>query len=375
MNLNTQNNQANRKRSKKSKIYSPLVLLAATAFVIPAPAQALVINASYDETGTGVVSSAAQAVISTAIAFYQNTFSNNITVNIDFHNMISGLGSSLAPTYTKSYASYKTQLTANASSANDTSALANLPASVPGGGVILKSADARAVGLTGAGMNLNMTNTSGFCSGSNLDGCIGLNVSLTTTGSGSYSLLATVEHEIDEVLGLGSAIAGNGTIVGGGYKSAEDLFRYSAPGVSSFAPNANCSTAPLAYLSINGGVTNLDNFNNCTNGADYGDWQASGQVQSAYGTPGGTASLTVSSPEITALDVIGYTLTPQAKTLLSSQISAQTSALLVVSQSETAPEPASVALFGMGFAGLFMARRRAQCKKSLRLDCQEAMLI
>jgi hypothetical protein len=375
VNLNIKNNQANRKLSKKSKIYSPLLLLAATAFVIPAPAQALVINASYDETGTGVVSAAAQAVISTAIAFYQNTFSNNITVNIDFHNMISGLGSSLTPIYVKSYTSYKTQLTANASSANDTSAVANLPATVLGGGVILKSADARAVGLPGAGMNLNMTNTSGFCSGSNLDGCIGLNVNLTTTGSGSYSLLATVEHEIDEVLGLGSSMAGNGTFVGGGYKSAEDLFRYSAPGVSSFALNANCSTAPLAYLSINGGVTNLDNFNNCTNGADYGDWQASGQVQSAYGAPGGIASLTVSSPEITALDVIGYTLTPQAKTLLLSQTSAQSPALLVVSKSETAPESASVALFGMGFAGLFIVRRRAQCKKSLRLDCQEVMLI
>jgi len=79
-------------------------------------------------------------------------------------------------------------------------------------------------------------------------------------------------------------------------------------------------------------------------------------------------------PEVTALDVIGYTLTPQANTLLSSQLSAQTPALLV-STSETVPESASVVLLGAGFAGLLMTRRRAQCKKNLRLDCREAMLI
>ena len=350
----------------------PLLAVAVTAFVIPAPAQALVINASYDETGSGVVSTAAQAVINTAIGFYQSTFLNNITVNIDFHNMTSGLGASLIPIYTTSYASYKSQLTANATSANDKTALASLPASVPGGGIDIKPALAQALGYNAPGMTLTLANTSGFCAGSNLDGCVGLNLSLIN--STPYSLLATVEHEIDEVLGLGSSLSGNGTILNG-YMSPEDLFRYSAPGVRSFAVNngitsSNCAGAPLAYLSINKGVTNLDTFNNCKNGADYGDWSTSApaQVQSAYGTPGATPSLTVSSAEVTALDVIGYTLTPQAQTLLASQIKAQT---LLVSKSQAVPESASVVLFGAGFAGLFMARRRAQLKKNTRSDSHQ----
>jgi len=372
------NIQANRKLSKKSKIYSPLVLLAVTAFFIPAPVQALVINATYDE---GSLGSAAVAVINTAIAFYDSTFSNAITVNIDFHNMTSGLGSSLTPEYAVSYASYKQQLTLDATSANDKTALSSLPASVPSGGIAIKTATADALGYGIAGSTFTMASTGSFCTGTNLDGCVGLNLSQTTVGGGSYSLLATVEHEIDEVLGLGSSLEGNGTILGqpsfpAGLMSPEDLFRYSAPGVSSFALNngissSNCAGAPLAYFSINKGITNLDTFNNCKNGADYGDWStsAAAQVQSAYGTPGATPSLTVSSAEVTALDVIGYTLTPQAKTLLAGQ------ALLVKTQTgaQSVSEPTSVALFGAGLIGMIMARRRAQLKKNLRLDSRAAM--
>ena len=310
----------------------PLLTVAVTAIVIPVPAQALVINPTF-ETG---LSAAAEAVINTAISFYENIFSNNITVSIDFHNMTSGLGASESVIYDETYASYRSLLTVNASSANDFTALANLPASVPGGDITLKSADARAVGFNAPGMTFTSTNSGGFCAGSNLDGCVGLNVGLTTTGGGAYSLLDTVEHEIDEVLGLGSSLlAGNQTQT---YKSAEDLFRYSSTGVLSY--NLACNTA--AYFSINGGVTNLNSFNNCNNGGDFGDWvtHTPSQVQDAFTNGSGSSGLTVSSAEVTALDVIGYTLIP---------------------------EPAGVALFGVGFAGLFMARR-VQHKKNISLS-------
>ena len=77
----------------------PLLTVAVTAIVIPAPAQALVINPTF-ETG---LSAAAEAVINTAISFYENIFSNNITVSIDFHNMTSGLGASESVIYDETY--------------------------------------------------------------------------------------------------------------------------------------------------------------------------------------------------------------------------------------------------------------------------------
>ena len=318
----------------------PLLAVAVTAIVIPAPAQALVINPIF-ETG---LSAAAIAVINTAIGFYESTFSDTITVNIDFHNMTSGLGASESVIYDVTYADYRSLLTVDASSANDFTALAHLPASVPGGNIIIKSADARAVGFNAPGMTFTLANSGGFCIGSNLDGCVGLNVGLTTTGGGAYSLLDTVEHEIDEVLGLGSSLlAGNQTQA---YKSAEDLFRYSSAGVLSY--DLACNVA--AYFSIDGGVTHLNAFNNCNNGGDYGDWvtHTPSQVQDAFTNGSDSSGLTVNSSEVTALDVIGYTL---------------------------APEPAVAMLLGVGFAGLFMARRRAQIKQAPRLDDRAAIRI
>jgi len=59
--------------------------------------------------------------------FYQNTFTNNTTVNIEFHNMSSGLGQSLAFIFTVPYSTYCTALAANATSPDDITALANTP--------------------------------------------------------------------------------------------------------------------------------------------------------------------------------------------------------------------------------------------------------
>jgi hypothetical protein len=140
--------------------------------------------------------------------------------------MSTGLGaSSIAPLYTESYATYLAALTADATSADDATARASLPvqANNPVNGdanIRLKSANGRAIGLATPGQLINIP---GFCSFTG-DGCIGINEGLTTTGGGPFSMLAVVEHEIDEVLGFGSGI-------GKTQPWAEDLFRYSANGV------------------------------------------------------------------------------------------------------------------------------------------------
>jgi len=254
---------------------------------------------------------ATQTVINSAIAFYQNTFTNNITVNIEFHNMNTGLGQSTFPVFTVPYTSYRTALGANATSADDATALANTPSGstnpINGGvNVVVKSPSGRALGLNTPEQSFNFVGSP--CPTFAGSGCIGLNVTLANSLG---DLTATVEHEIDEVLGLGSALNGTTTPAD---PWAEDLFRWASPGVRSYAANTSttnpCSSTPTSFFSIDGGTTSLNQFNNCNNGGDYGDWitHTPSQVQDAFTNGSGSPSLSVTSPEVRALDVIGYTI-------------------------------------------------------------------
>jgi hypothetical protein len=304
------------------------------------PAQALTINATYGAS----VTATQQTVINSAIAFYQSTFVDPITVNITFNaDVACGLGCSTSLVYKLPYTLYRPALGTDGTSADDTTALASVPtgASNPVTGsttINVKSADGRAVGL--ATTAVFDCATGGV--GGTQDGCIRFNPTLITTTPpqpGLYSLTAVIEHEIDEVLGLGSDVGGSGFFAD---PAAEDLFRYSAAGVRSYVATGSCP-GPVAYFSIDGGATNLAGFNNCNNGGDYGDWVIGGpvRVQDAFGTPNTSPFLTSGSVEVRALDVIGYTLAPQVTPV---------------------PEPVSLVLLGSGLAGIVAARRRRQNK-------------
>src|SRR5262249_14581102 len=126
---------------------------------------------------------------------------------------------------------------------------------------------------------------------------------------GTYEAQRSVEHEIDEVLGLGSNVKARTNL------RPQDLFSWSAPGVRSF------STSGSRYFSIDGGATSIVGFNQET-GGDFGDWlsadcpQTHPYGQNAFSCPDQTSDVTQTSPEGIHLDVIGYKLQTGTSTTL-----------------------------------------------------------
>lgn len=106
---------------------------------------------------------------------------------------------------------------------------------------------------------------------------------------GEYDFIGVVEHEMSHALGRVSYV---------GSTTSLDLFRYSAPGVLAAA-------GTTSYFSVNGGVTNLDNF---IPSGDTGDWAASGGADSndAY-APSDSVNV-FSAADIAELNVLGYSL-------------------------------------------------------------------
>jgi len=293
------------------------LVLAAT----PASAN-LVINPTFDSSITSDANAATiMNTINSAIGFYESTFTDNITVNITFQEMSSGLGASSTFIVRPSYSDYITHLTADATSAADATALSHLPIQandpVTGHtGIVLSTANARAVGLSAATAS---------------DGTISLNTSIcnldrVSPSPSKYDLYAVACHEMDEVLGTGSWI--DRSISSDAAIRAMDLFRYNGAGGRSFTD----ATTAQAFFSIDG-TTDIVQFNQSGSG-DWGDWihNSPPQVQDFSGTPG--AIVNPGFSEITALDVIGY------------------------NGPVPVPEPASMAVLGLGAAALIRRRKR-----------------
>jgi FG-GAP-like repeat len=279
------------------------------------PTVGLIIHPTFDSSITSNPNAAAiEAMITRGISFHESLFTDPITIQIRFRysttapdGMPLSMGT-LALTnillYQIPWSSYISALRADATTSNDTQANASLPGTALSANIRPSSAAGRAVGLN--------TPPAMFANGSTgqggpYDAIVTLNSAAPyqfnrPPGASNFDAQSAIEHEVDEAIGLGSRLGGNGNDL-----RPQDLFSWSSPG------NRNISTSGTRYFSINGGATNIVNFNQNPDG-DLGDWfseqcpQTHPYVQNAFACAGQYSDISATSPEGISLDVIGYDL-------------------------------------------------------------------
>ena len=279
------------------------------------PTTGLIIHATFDSSITGSPNAEAiEAMINRAIGIYESLFSDPVTIQILFRYATTSPDGTPLPPHTlaeSNYVFYRvpwndfiSALRADATTNNDTTANATLPASPLSTNLVPSSANGRAVGLdTPPAMFANGM----VGNGGPYDGIVTLNSAepyqfSRPLSGGNFDAQSGTEHEIDEVIGLGSHINTTGNDL-----RPQDLFSWSSSGVR------NISSSGARYFSINRGVTDIVDFSQDPQG-DFGDWlsdpcpQNHPYVQNAFGCPGQYSDVSATSPEGINLDVIGYNL-------------------------------------------------------------------
>jgi hypothetical protein len=284
-----------------------------------------VISPTFDSSITNNPNAAAiEAMINGAVAIYESLFSDPITVSIFFRYSTkqpngmpfaspSRIAQSNYVVYSPSWNTYISALRADAKTADDAAANASLPPNALSANIIPSSANGRALG---GDTPPAMFADSSVAVGGPYDGIVTLNSAapyqfVRPSNGNNFDAQTAVEHEIDEILGLGSYLDHSSTDL-----RPQDLFSWSSSGVR------NINATGTRYFSIDSGNTNIVNFSQVPN-SDFGDWlsdpcpQANPYVQNAFGCPGQASDVTATSPEGINLDVIGYdpVLTPTGQLL------------------------------------------------------------
>lgn len=285
-------------KQRSAAIFAAAIFLAFAAM----PARALNIVPTFDASITSLGNAAAvEGAISNAIQAFTSVYTNSATINITFYWGATGpfsggisLGESITQLRGYTYNQIVNALSAKRATANDSNAVASLPASDPTGTGPwwVPRAQAKALGMSGINAN-----------DSTMDGQVGFASGMSYTFDpnnravpGAYDFIGVAEHEISEVMGR-LYLMNNGI---SGY-APYDLFHFTGSGVRNLSVNgAN------VYFSVDNGVTSLKNFFTNANQGDIQDWlsSASPDAFDAFASSGHLEPL--STADYIAMDILGY---------------------------------------------------------------------
>jgi hypothetical protein len=256
-----------------------LVMLLGVASLALAPnasADGLTITPTFDSSITGNANAAQiEGAINTAISTIEGLYSNTVTIPVTFTykpGAAGNLESTFQFYYDVTYSNYVSLLKADSTANPSNTVLATALADLSKGNDSSGSKD-----LAVAGSQLTML--SGTSTPANAVININSNQSFAFShpvSSSQFDAIGGIEHELDEVLGGGGAgstlnsVAGCSATPTGFFCNKvgpTDLYRYSAASTPSFTTSGGATS----YLSVDGGVTQIVQFNQNSNG-DYGDF-------------------------------------------------------------------------------------------------------
>jgi hypothetical protein len=247
-----------------------------------------------EPVATAPNAAALEATISQAISQFEALYSNPITVHVVFCvTSFDGGESETIPAAGYTYSEVRAALAAHQTTEDQASAVASLPASDPtradgAPDFEMSYPEAEALGLTTPPLHEPVDTSVAVLLGVNS--------------------VSVAEHEISEVLGRipGLDLDEYYGEVGHMNYMPDDLFRYTAPGVRGLTPYLAGT-----YLSLNGGVTNLVEFNSNV-GGDPQDY--AGRTHDAFNAFGnGLEPLTTAG--LANMDALGYDRTAASVSL------------------------------------------------------------
>ncbi len=296
------------------------------------------LNINFNDVTSGGMSAQALQGFNDAATLWENELSDNVTVNVDIQFTVLGagiIGSAGSQTAGFSYSAVKTALTSDAKTANDATAVSNLPSGSAltfrtqnSSGTIITDNDG---GSNNSVLDVNRANAKaiGLISGTDTaqDANISFNSDFTFDfdasngiAAGAFDFVGIAAHEIGHSLGFRSgvdvvdAVHTNGASAPFDLSSFRvfsvwDLFRYSADSVALGSEILDLATGGSPYFSINGGTIALANY---STGSANGDGQQASHWKDSLGiglldpTASLAENLSVSANDLLAFDVMGW---------------------------------------------------------------------